>query len=263
MTTTRAAPPPPPDTAAHWIGDAWLDTGEPGESVDPATGQTIGRYVKAGPAEARRAIDAARATFATTSWRLDRDLRARVLNAMADRFDAYTDEIVDLLSLENGKIKPEAAFEVGMAGPTLRFNAALALTESGRAARTDAATLSVVVRQAAGVAGIIAPWNSPVALVLRSLAPALAAGATTVVNLPVLTAQTNTLIAKVIVGTPGLPAGAVNVLNGGHEAADVLVRSPDVPVLSFTGSTKTGRAISANAAPQLKRLGLELGGKAP
>ena len=91
----------------------------------------------------------------------------------------------------------------------------------------------------------------------------MAAGTTTVVNLPVATAQTNALIASIISETPGLPPGVVNVLIGGHESADVLVRSPDVPVLSFTGSTKTGKAISAAAAPNLKRLGLELGGKAP
>jgi acyl-CoA reductase-like NAD-dependent aldehyde dehydrogenase len=258
MSSTQETP-----LARHWINGRWSAAGARGESHDPATGAVIGEYVKAGAEEATEAVAVAKRVFETSSWRLDRDLRARVLNAMADRFEARTDELVEILALENGKIKPEARFEVEMAGPTLRFNAALALTDTGRAAQTDASTLSVVVRQAAGVAGIIAPWNSPVALVLRSLAPALAAGATAVVNLPVLTAQTNALIAQVIAETPGLPAGVVNVLIGGHESADVLVRSPDVPVISFTGSTATGRAISANAAPQLKRLGLELGGKAP
>jgi acyl-CoA reductase-like NAD-dependent aldehyde dehydrogenase len=249
--------------ARHLINGEWSAAGRRGESHDPATGAVIGEYVKAGAEEATAAVAVAKRVFESTPWRLDRDLRARVLTAMADRFESRRDDLVEILALENGKIKAEARFEVDMAGPTLRFNAALALTDTGRAARTDTSTLSVVVRQAAGVAGIIAPWNSPVALVLRSLAPALAAGATTVVNLPVLTAQTDALIAEIIAGTPGLPAGVVNVLIGGHESADVLVRSPDVPVISFTGSTATGRAISANAAPRLKRLGLELGGKAP
>lgn len=223
----------------------------------------IGQYVKAGAQEAERAIDVAKQVFDQSSWRFDRDLRAKVLNSMADRFEARSEELVEILALENGKIKPEARFEVSMAGPTIRFNAALALTDTGRAAQAGQGALTVVVRQAAGVAGIIAPWNSPVALALRSLAPALAAGATTVVNLPVATAQTNTLIAEIISQTPGLPAGVVNVLTGGHDSADALVRSPHVPVISFTGSTRTGKAISAAAAPNLKRLGLELGGKAP
>ncbi|MFJ8153445.1 aldehyde dehydrogenase family protein [Streptomyces sp. NPDC094468] len=250
-------------SARHWIDGRWVEAGSRGESRNPATGEVIGSFVKAGADEARYAVSVAKRVFEESDWRLNRDLRARVLNAMADRFEARAEEIVEALALENGKIKPEARFEVSMAGPTLRFNAALALTDSGRAAQTDPVSLSVVIRQAAGVAGIIAPWNSPVALVLRSLGPALGAGATAVVNLPVLTAQTNALIAEVISQTPGLPTGVVNILIGGHESADVLVRSPDVPVISFTGSTKTGRQISANAAPGLKRLGLELGGKAP
>ena len=249
--------------ARHWIDGEWVDSGMHADSIDPATGRVIGQYVKGGAAESERAINVAKRVFEASSWRFDRALRSRVINAMADLFDARSEELVEILALENGKIKPEARFEVGMAAPTLRFNAALALTDTGRAAQIDQGSLSVVVRQASGVAGIIAPWNSPVALALRSLAPALAAGATTVVNLPVQTAQTNALIAQIISQTPELPTGVINVLIGGHESADVLVRSPQVPVISFTGSTKTGRAISANAAPELKRLGLELGGKAP
>ena len=123
--------------------------------------------------------------------------------------------------------------------------------------------LSLVIRQPVGVAGIIAPWNSPVALVIRSLAPALASGCTAAVMLPRQTAQVNTLIAEIISQTPDLPRGVVNVFTGGQEAGDALVTSPDVPVISFTGSSQTGRTISANAAPHIKRLGLELGGKTP
>lgn len=249
--------------AQHWIDGNWVDSATRGTSYDPATGAAIGVFSKAGAQEAQGAIAAAVRAFRDTSWRHDRELRAQVLNSMAGLFEDHAEELVDVLALENGKIKPEARFEVGMSGPTIRFNAALALTDAGRATSIGSDQLSVVLRQPAGVAGIIAPWNSPVALVLRSLAPALAAGATTVVNLPTLTAQTNALIARIIAMTPGLPKGVVNVLTGGRESAGTLVASPEVPVISFTGSTKTGREISANAAPNLKRLGLELGGKAP
>lgn len=249
--------------AGHWIGGTLVTNGVATDSIDPATGRVIGRYVKAGVAEANDAIAAAKAAFRDSAWRHDRDLRSRVLIAMAELFEANLEKIVEILSLENGKIKSEARFEASMAAPTLRFNAALALTETGRAAQVGETAVSMSIRQPAGVAGIIAPWNSPVALMVRSLAPALAAGATTVVNLPGATAQTNAVIAELISHTPGLPVGAVNVLTGGHESADALVRSPDVPVISFTGSTRTGKAISATAAVGLKRLGLELGGKAP
>jgi len=249
--------------ARHWVDGQWLDEGSRGESRDPASNDLIGSYVKAGREQALRAVEAARTVFLNTMWRDEPALRSSVLIAMADRFEERTDELVDLLSLENGKIKPEARFEVSMWAPTLRFNAALALGDVGRASRPASGALSIVTRQPAGVAGVIAPWNSPVALLLRLLAPALAAGCTTVVSLPVATAQTNALLADIIGGTPGLPDGVVNVLIGGRDAAGALVTSPDVPVLSFTGSTKTGRAITGDAALYLKRIGLELGGKAP
>ncbi|WP_219844678.1 MULTISPECIES: aldehyde dehydrogenase family protein [unclassified Microbacterium] len=249
--------------ARHLINGEWDDGGVRESSFNPATGEVIGEYVKAGADEANRAIAAAKDVFDNTDWRFDRKLRARVLNSMADAFEARSEELVEILALENGKIKPEARFEVGLSGPTLRFNAALALTDTGRAAEAVKGRMTMVVRQAAGVSGVIAPWNSPVALVLRSLAPALAAGTTVVVNLPTATAQTNALIAEIVAQTPGLPAGVVNFLIGGRESAGAIIKSPDVPIISFTGSTKTGKSISADAAVHLKRMGLELGGKTP
>lgn len=249
--------------ARHLINGEWDDGGVRESSVNPATGDVIGEYVKAGADEANRAIAAAKDVFDNTDWRFDRKMRARVLNSMADAFEARSEELVEILALENGKIKPEARFEVGLSGPTLRFNAALALTDTGRAAEAVKGRMTMVVRQAAGVSGVIAPWNSPVALVLRSLAPALAAGTTVVVNLPTATAQTNALIAEIVAQTPGLPAGVVNFLIGGRESAGAIIKSPDVPIISFTGSTKTGKSISADAAVHLKRMGLELGGKTP
>lgn len=242
--------------ARHWIDGAWLALGEQGESIDPASGGVIGTFY-----EADAAIAAASRAFKAPGWRDDRALRARVLNSMAARFSARDDDVVRLLGRENGKVHAHGHLETSIVPETLRFNAALALTDQGRAAAIG--ELSIVLREPAGVAGIIAPWNSPVALVIRSLAPALAAGCTAAVMLPRQTAQVNTLIAEIIAGTPELPKGVVNIFTGGHTAGDTLVKSPDVPVISFTGSSQTGRDISANAAPHLKRLGLELGGKTP
>ena len=253
----------PASVAMHWIDGRWADSDEHRNSVNPATSEVIGSYAMGGPKEAQAAIEAARRAFADTAWRSDRLLRARVLNRMADRFEERTEDLVELLGLENGKTHDQGRLEVAFAPETLRFNAALALTDTGTNSQVSEGELSMVVRQPVGVAGIIAPWNSPVALGIRSLAPALAAGCTAVMNLPRQTAQVNSLIAALVGDTPGLPPGVANTITGGHVSGDVLVRSPDVPTISFTGSTATGREISATASDKLKRVGLELGGKTP
>jgi betaine-aldehyde dehydrogenase len=249
--------------ALHWIDGDWVDSGDHHDSVNPATSEVIGSYSMGSPKEAVLAIEAAKRAFRGTDWRTNRLLRGRILNRMADRFEERTEQLVDLLALENGKTRDQARLEVNFAPETLRFNAALALTDSGRDSQVSEGELSMVVRQAAGVAGIIAPWNSPVALGIRSLGPALAAGCTAVMNLPRQTALVNSLMAEIIGQTEGLPAGVANTLTGGHVTGDVLVQSPDVPVISFTGSTATGKEISRAAAENLKRVGLELGGKTP
>lgn len=250
-------------TSRHWISGQWVESGQPATSFNPATGEAIGTYDLAGAAEADRAIAAARKAFQQTAWKDDHRLRASVLNAMADAFEARFEDLVALTGLENGKVGLHARIEIGIAPHTLRYNAALALTEAGRAAERAPGQISLSLKQPVGVAGIIAPWNSPCALVTRSLAPALAAGCTAVILLPGQTAQLNHLIAEVLASTKGLPEGVINLITGGPEAGNALVVSPHVPTISFTGSTATGRTIAANAAPQVKRLGLELGGKTP
>jgi betaine-aldehyde dehydrogenase len=250
-------------TAMHWIGGQWLDSAEHRDSINPATGEVIGSYAMGGRKEAELAVNAALRAFRKTDWKENRSLRTRVLNAMAARFEALAERLAQLLAAEVGKILPHARFETASAPFNLRFNAALALTEYGRAAEVDEDSLSIVIRQPVGVAGIFAPWNAPIALGIRSLAPALAAGCTAVVILPKETAQVNALISEVIFDTDGLLPGVVNILTSGREGIKYLVETPDVPVISFTGSTRTGRAISAAGAARLKRFGLELGGKTP
>ena len=223
-------------TARHWIDGEWIEGSERSQSVDPATGETIGTYTEAGEAEANRAIAAALRAFKTSDWRENRRLRAKVLNEMADRFEARTPDLVQILSLENGKVEAEARFEVSMVPSKLRFYAALALTDFGRAMETSPGRYTATLRQAVGVAGIIAPWNSPVVLFIRSLAPALAAGCTVVGKLPGLTAQTNTRMCEVFSEVTSLPKGVLNVFSEVHSAAArVLIDSPDVPVISLTG----------------------------
>jgi acyl-CoA reductase-like NAD-dependent aldehyde dehydrogenase len=207
----------------HWIDGEWLDAGEHRVSTNPATGEAIGRYVMGGRGEAELAVGAARRAFRESDWKDDRARRARVLNAMAARFEARADDLARLLATEVGKVLPDARFETAGVPPTLRFNAAPALTDYGRAAEVGAESLSIVIRQPVGVAGIFAPWNAPLALGIRSLAPALAAGCTAAVILPKETAQVNALISEVVSETDDLPPGVVNILTGGRAGMSFLV----------------------------------------
>ena len=171
-------------TAFNWIDGEWIDSGHLRESIDPATYQVIGAYADGGVAEADIAIAAARCVFETTQWRRDPLLRARVLEELAASFERHTAELIEQLALENGKIKGDATFEVSMVPSKLRFCAAMARADYGRSGTPRSDVLSIVLREPIGVAGIIVPWNSPVVLMIRSLAPDSAAGATAVIKMP-------------------------------------------------------------------------------
>jgi betaine-aldehyde dehydrogenase len=252
-------------SAHHWIDGDWVDGQVPAaQSIDPATGESIGTYTEAGEAEAKRAIAAALRAFRETEWRENRRLRAKAINEMADRFEARENDLIKILSLENGKVRAEARLEVSMVPSKLRFYAALSLTDFGRAMETSPGCYTTTLREAAGVAGIMAPWNSPIVLFIRSLAPALAAGCTVVGKLPGFTAQTNTRMCEVFSEVRSLPRGVINIFSEVNStAARVVIDSADVPVISLTGSSRTGREIMAAGAKRLKRFGGELGGKTP
>ncbi|MFD7893742.1 aldehyde dehydrogenase family protein [Streptomyces sp. NPDC059743] len=248
----------------NYIDGKWTDSATASSSLDPATGEELGTFADGGADEARAAIDAARRAFETADWSRNRDLRAQALFEMADRMADRRDELVGLLSKENGKILPEAALEVDLTISKIRYYGALALTEAGRAAEVKPGLYSMTLRQAAGVAGVIAPWNSPVILSVRSFAPALAAGCTVVLKLPGQTALTNNLLYEIVDATTSLPKGVFNAFTeSGSTGARLIVADPGVDVISYTGSTKVGRGIMADAAQHLKGMSLELGGKTP
>lgn len=250
--------------AKNWINGEWIDSQQYVQSINPATYEVIGQYADVTTEQVEQAISAAKTVFKKLGWKRDRHLRAKVLNEMADAFERYADELIEILATENGKIKPEATFEVTMIPAKLRYYAAVTLTEYGRALEPKPGSYSMVLREPMGVAGIIVPWNSPVVLMVRSLAPALAAGVTAVIKMPGQTAQTNALIARIFSELPALPKGVIHLFSESKSlGARLLIDSPDVPVISFTGSTATGKAISAAGAQHLKRFGLELGGKTP
>lgn len=249
--------------ARHWIDGQWRDSADHGDSFNPASGEKIGAYAVGKEDEAADAVAAAVRVFRDTDWKTNRELRIRALNEMADRFEARAAELAQALAAETGKILPDAMFEVAYAAPGLRYGATLVSAHYGRAAEWKAGRVSLLLREAVGVAGISVPWNAPVALLIRSLAPALAAGCTVVVKMPGETAQLNALVSEVMNEVKSLPPGVINMVTGGREVLSCLVESPDVPTISFTGSTRVARAISEAGALRLKRFGLELGGKTP
>lgn len=251
-------------TAQQLLGGKLVGSPRQSTSTSPADGAVLGTYADASEAQAREAVELARAAFRETTWSRDRRLRHRVLNDIADAIERRTDEFVGLLAKENGKIVGEAGFELSLTPSKLRYYAGLALSDGGRAAEVAPGLHIRTVPEPIGVAGVIVPWNSPVVLSVRSFAPALAAGCTVVMKLPGQTGLVNGLLHQVLADIDGLPAGVVNSLTeSGDQVAKYLVSSPDVDALSYTGSTKVGRAIMAGAAGTLKRLTLELGGKTP
>lgn len=250
--------------AQHWIAGAWLAEGPRRESVDPASGEVIGYFHDAPVQTMQKAIDAASQAFEHSAWRSDAHLRAAALSHLADTFEAHLGQIVDSLCAENGKVRPEATFEASLIPRALRFAAGLSLQSFGRVLETRPGQQSMSIREPVGVAGLIIPWNSPAYLCIRALAPALAAGCSAVVKMPHQAAQTAALLGRIVATVREIPAGVVNiVIESGADGARLLVDSPQVPTISFTGSSATGRAIARSAADRLKRVGLELGGKTP
>ncbi|GGF21743.1 aldehyde dehydrogenase family protein [Subtercola lobariae] len=250
--------------AQHYINGEFIDSGSEQSSFDPATGSAIGTYSDGGADTAELAIAAASRAFRETGWRKDAMSRSIALSHLADAFEARTSDLIATLCSENGKLQGEAGFEVHFIPRALRFAAGLALLNQGKVADTQPGVQSMSIRQAVGVAGIIVPWNSPAYLCIRALAPALAAGCTAAVKMPAQAAQTSALLAEIFDSVEDVPTGAVNFfIESGSAGAQHLVESPAVPVISFTGSTHTGRLIARAAADGLKRVSLELGGKTP
>lgn len=250
----------------HYIGGSWLADAPNGmaESVNPANGEIVGTAPNGSVALAEQAVAAARAAFETGSWASDPRLRAKVLLAFADRLEARKDEVARLLARENGKVLAQARHEVAAGFGEARYYAGVARNIFGRTFESGPGKMSLLTREPSGVVSVIVPWNAPVTLLVRSVAPALAAGCSVVVKPAPQTPLTNALLMRCFDEIDDLPAGIVNSVNEhGIEVGEVLSGHPDIDVVSFTGSSRTGRAIMANAARTVKHVSLELGGKAP
>jgi betaine-aldehyde dehydrogenase len=262
MTENRSASKIEP--ARHWIDGEWVRSATVAQSVSPSTGDVLGEYYAGGRVEAAAGITAARNAFNTGVWPHDPQLRSLALIELAHRLEERADVIALTISREMGKILGDATLEATWSPSTLRYNAGTALSQTGTSAEIAPGVFATAMREAIGVAAIIVPWNSPLALLVRALGPALAAGCTTIIKMPGQTALTNSLIMQAVATTKSLPKGVVNIFTeSGNGGAPLLVESPDVDVINYTGSTKVGRQVAEKAAQTLKRVCLELGGKTP
>src|SRR4051812_40065813 len=231
------------------------------ESRSPATGDLIGTFPRGTAEDVQRAVAAAKAAY--EDWRLvPAPRRGEILFRFAELVREAKDELTDLMTREMGKVKAEAGGDVQEAIDMAYYMGGEGRRLWGQTTPSELQNkFNMSVRQPIGVVGAITPWNFPIAIPAWKLTPALVCG--------------NTVVLKPAEDTPGLadrfvellseagvPEGVVNVVHGyGEDAGDALVRHPDVPVITFTGSRETGILVTKNAADHLKHVHLELGGK--
>jgi len=251
------------EIAQHWIDGAWVTKGAEARTKQVYSGLDYGRVLLGDATTARTAITAARKAFDRTVWAHSPRLRAQVLLELADNIAARRDEIARHIAHENGKVLAHCVHETNAAISEARYYSGLARAIFGRVSEIDEGKQSIFAQEAVGVAAIIVPWNAPSTLLLRALGPAMAAGCTSVIKGAHQTSSVNRIFAECLATCASLPAGVVNVVHGDLDVAQTLCTDVDVDVISFTGSSATGKAIMAGAALTLKRLSLELGGKAP
>src|SRR5437763_4384039 len=235
------------------------------ETLDPATGQAITTVAQAGAPDVDRAVKAARVALERGPWaEVSAAERARLINRLADLVEANGDELAELESLDNGKpLKlakvvdvPEtvAHFRHFAGWPERVYGDVLPVHQDGMLCYTR--------KEPVGVCGQIIPWNCPLLMASWKLAPALAAGCTTVLK-PAEQTPLSALRLGELALEAGIPPGVVNVVTGDGETGAALVDHPDIDKIAFTGSTAVGREIGAKAGRALKRVTLELGGKSP
>ena len=264
--TTPNPPEGVPDRIRHYIKGTLVDSIDQGtfEVLEPTT-NTAYVHAAAGQAEdIDAAVAAAREAFETGPWpRMKNRERARVLNKIADAVEAQDKALATMESFDTGLPITQAQGQARRAAENFRFFADLIVAGGDDAYKVPGMQMNYVNRSPVGVAGLITPWNTPFMLSSWKLAPALAAGCTVVLKPAEFTPLSASLWATIF-EEAGLPPGVFNLVNGiGEEAGDALVTHPGVDLISFTGETVTGQLIFANAAPTLKGLSMELGGKSP
>ncbi|GGY89920.1 aldehyde dehydrogenase [Streptomyces olivaceoviridis] len=241
------------------FGDGWTAATREQPVVEPATGDGLGTVGLATAEEVGRA--AARAAEAQRAWAaVPAQARAAVLRRAGELFTEHAAEIEDWLVREAGSVRAKARFEVGLARGECFECAALPTYPQGEVLASEDPRWSFTRRRPAGVVSVIAPFNFPLLLGLRSVAPALALGNAVLLKPDPRTAVSGGVVIARVFEEAGLPSGVLHLLPGDGSVGEAVVEAPEVRVVSFTGSTPVGRAIGERAGRLLKRAHLELGG---
>ena len=246
---------------ARIFQDGWREGGGGVRAVvEPATGGELGRIGRADAADVGKA--AARAAEAQRAWAAESyETRASVLRRAGDLWERHAEEIHGWIVREAGSIPPFGPRQTHFASSACHEAAGLAALPYGEILRTSQPHLSFTRRVPGGVVGVISPFNAPLILSIRAVAPALALGNAVVLKPDPRTAVCGGVALARIFEEAGLPAGLFSMLPGGPEVGEALVIDPGIQMISFTGSTRAGRIVAGLAAPRSKRVHLELGGK--
>jgi gamma-glutamyl-gamma-aminobutyraldehyde dehydrogenase len=234
------------------------------ETVDPGAQQTLANVARGKKTDVDRAVQAARDVFDRGDWSQAAPAqRKAVLNTLADLMEQHREELALLETLDTGKpIRHSLRDDIPGAARAIRWYAEAADKVYGEVAPTGPGELAMIVREPVGVVAAIVPWNFPLLLACWKLGPALVAGNSVVLK-PSEKSPLTALRLAGLAKEAGLPDGVLNVISGyGHEAGEALARHPDVEVLTFTGSTRTGKQLLKDAGESnMKRVWLEAGGK--
>ena len=248
----------------NFINNEWFDSdsGNTFEVVNPFTEKVIANVPASGKSDIDKAVRAAQVAFKGWSTMTAGD-RRDYLQALAQKSMDHADSLAKIISIEMGKPLKDAMTEIEDLSEYLQYYSELARDQVGRiVSPTEKKSMSLIRYEPYGVVGCILPWNYPLSLMGWKLAPALAAG-NTIIMKPSEITSTSLLHWAEIVGDI-MPPGVLNVITGyGAEAGEEIVKHPSIPVITFTGSVKTGKRIAMHAAENLKKVSLELGGKDP
>ncbi len=249
-----------------WIGGKWLKAsdGQRFDVIDPATENTIASVASATVEDGIAAVAAASEAFPAWAARKPRE-RAEILRKSFELMMRDAERLAKLMTLENGKALPDSRAEVAYAAEFFRWNAEEAARNLGQVYKAPASGARVMVQhRPAGVAVLVTPWNFPAAMATRKIGPALAAGCTVVLK-PASDTPLTMLALMPILQEAGVPPGVVNVIpsRSSGKVVSAMLHDPRVRVLSFTGSTEVGRKLLHEAADNVIKPAMELGGNAP
>src|SRR6195256_1137039 len=249
-----------------WIGGKWRKSsdGSRFDVIDPATENKIASVASATVDDARAAVDAASLAFEGWAGKKPRE-RAEILRKSYELIMSDAERLAKLITLENGKALPDSRGEVAYAAEFFRWFAEEAVRNLGQVSRAPASGARILVQhKPAGVAVLGTPWNFPAAMATRKIGPALAAGCTVVLK-PASDTPLTMLALMPILEEAGVPAGVVNVIpsRSAGKVVSAMLHDMRVRVVSFTGSTEVGRKLLHEAADNVVRPAMELGGNAP